>query len=95
MLELQPDSVNPPFGSTALGPTLEILGYRAYHWPGHGLPDDRPYQHIDAEYMRAEEYDDFIEDPSWFIFTRYMPRVTEAYAPLAKLPQWVGRNCAR
>ena len=95
VLELQPDTVNSPFGSTALGPTLEILNYSSYQWPGHGLPDDRPYQYIDAEHMRPEEYDDFIEDPSWFLFTRYLPRVTEAYAPLAKLPQLAGRTSIR
>ena len=95
VLELQPDSVNSPFGSVALGPTLEVLGYKGYEWPGHGLPDDRPYQYIDREYMRADEYDYFIEDPSWFYFTRYLPRATEAYAPLARLPQFAGRTSVR
>ncbi len=95
VLELQPDSVNSPFGSTALGPTLEMLGYKGYEWPGHGLPDDRPYQYIDREYMRGDEYDDFIEDPSWYYFTRYLPRVTEAYAPFARMPQLAGRTSVR
>ena len=95
VLELQPDSVNSPFGTTALGPTLEMVGYRSYQWPGHGLPNDRPYQYLDHENMRAEEYDDFIEDPSWFYFTRYLPRVCEAYEPLAKLPQLAGRTSVR
>jgi len=71
------------------------VGYRSYQWPGHGLPNDRPYQYLDHENMRAEEYDDFIEDPSWFYFTRYLPRVCEAYEPLAKLPQLAGRTSVR
>ncbi len=95
VLELQPDSVNSPFGGTALGPTLEILGYKGYEWPGHGLPDDRPFQYIDREYMKGDEYDDFIEDPSWFYFTRYLPRVCEAYEPLARMPQLAGRTSVR
>lgn len=95
VLDLQPDSVNSPFGSTALGPTLEAIGYRSYQWPGHGLPDDRPFQYLDHENMRAEEYDDFIEDPSWFYLTRYLPRVCDAYEPLAKLPQLAGRTSIR
>jgi len=95
VLDLQPDSVNSPFEATALGPTLEVLNYRSMQWPGHGLPDHRPYQYIDGEHMRPEEYDDFIEDPSWFLFTRYLPRVCEAYAPLAKLPQLAGRTSVR
>ena len=95
ILQLQPDSVNSPFGSTALGPTLEILGYKGYEWPGHGLPDDRPYQYIDREYMKGDEYDAFIEDPSWFYLTRYLPRITEAYVPFERMPQLAGRTSVR
>lgn len=95
ILDLQPDSVNSPFGGTALGPTLELVGYRSYQWPGHGLPEDRPFQYIDHENMRADEYDDFLEDPSWFYLTRYLPRVCDAYEPLAKLPQLAGRTSVR
>lgn len=95
VLDLQPDSVNSPYAATALGPTLEILDYRSMQWPGHGLPDNRPYQYIDGEHMSPEEYDDFIGDPSWFLFTRYLPRVCGAYAPLAKLPQLAGRTSVR
>lgn len=94
-LELQPDAVVSPFGMTALGPTFELIGYRSYRWPGHGLPDDRPYQYIDHENMLGEEYDEFIQDPSWFCFTRYLPRVSDAYAPLAKLPQLAGHTSIR
>ncbi|MFH1043732.1 MAG: uroporphyrinogen decarboxylase family protein [Pseudomonadota bacterium] len=93
--DLQPDSVNPPFSSTALGPTLEMLGYKGYQWPGQSLPDDRPYQYLDKEYMRADEYDAFMEDPSWFVFTRILPRTTTAFEPLAKLPQLAARTSVR
>jgi len=95
VLELQPDSVTSPYAATALGPTLEMLDYRSMQWPGHGLPDNRPYQYLDGEHMLSEEYDDFIEDPSWFLFTRYLPRVCEAYAPLGKLPRLAGRTSMR
>lgn len=87
---LQPDIVSAGLSAIAFGPLLEMIGYRAVQWPGHGLPDNRPFQYLDREYMSPAEYDDFIEDPSWFIFTRYLPRIAEAYAPLAKLPQLGG-----
>jgi hypothetical protein len=87
---LQPDIVSASLNAIAFGPLAEMIGYRALQWPGHGLPDNRPFQYLDREYLRADEYDDFIEDPSWFLFTRYLPRVAEAYEPLAKLPQLGG-----
>jgi hypothetical protein len=55
-------------------PVMDTLGYRAFKWPGHGLPDDAMYQYVEAEYMKAEEYDDFISDPSDFMLRVWAPR---------------------
>ncbi len=93
--ELEPDAVSSPFGLTAIGPVLEKLGFRAYQWPGHGLPDNRPYQYIDREYMTAAEYDLYLAEPNWFILTRYMPRVAEAFAPFAEIPTLNGTSNVR
>jgi hypothetical protein len=55
---------------------LEILDYKLYAWPGHGLAKDAPgYQFVEGEYMFAEEYDDLIRDPSDFWMRTYLPRV--------------------
>jgi hypothetical protein len=93
--DLEPDAVSSPFGVTAIGPVLELLGFRAYEWPGHGLPDNRPYQYIDREYMTAAEYDLYLSEPNWFILTRYMPRIAEAFAPFAEIPTLDGTNNVR
>ncbi len=93
--DLQPDAATSPFALLALGPVLELLGFRAYQWPGHGLPDNRPYQYLDREYMTAAEYDLYLEEPNWFILTRYMPRVSEAFAPFANLPELNGSSGVR
>lgn len=95
VLDLEPDAVTSPFGLTAIGPSLELLGFRAYQWPGHGLPDNRPYQYIDREYMTADEYDLYLQEPNWFILTRYMPRVAEAFAPFAEIPTLNGSTGVR
>jgi hypothetical protein len=43
------------------------------------------YQYVEAEYMRADEYDEFISDPSAFWLRRQLPRVFGAPEPLQGL----------
>ena len=62
---------------------LEILDYKIYAWPGHGIPEDSPgWQYIEGEYMTPDEYDDLIRDPSDFWIRTYLPRVFGALEPL-------------
>jgi hypothetical protein len=57
------------------GEALDLLDYKLYKWPGHGLPDDSfGWQFIEGEYMTADEYDDLIHDPSDFWLRKYLPR---------------------
>jgi uroporphyrinogen-III decarboxylase len=64
------------------GRVMEILDYKLYSWPGHGIPMDSPsYQFVEREYMTADEYDDLICDPSNYWFRTYMPRVFGAFEP--------------
>jgi len=58
-----------------LGKVLEILDYKLYHWPGHGIPSNRPYQCVEDEYMKADEYDHFLIDPSDYFMRIYLPRI--------------------
>jgi hypothetical protein len=68
------------------GKVMEILDYRQYSWPGHGLPVNSPgMQYVEGEYMTAEEYDDLLLDPSDFWFRIYLPRVFNALAPFSAL----------
>src|SRR4030042_2025380 len=63
-------------------------------WPGHGLPDDASMQQfVEGEYMKADEYDILLKDPSDFCFRYYLPRTLGALAPLANfspLPHILG-----
>jgi hypothetical protein len=86
--DLQPDCVGSPFTNSAIGPMLDLIDYQQLRWPGHGLADDSSYQYIDTELMKPDEYDLYIEDPSYFWLNRYLPRVGGAFAGLAKLPQF-------
>ncbi len=62
------------------GEVLDILDYKLYVWPGHGLPDNAPgWQFVEGEYMTVDEYDDLIRDPSDFWLRKYLPRVFGAF----------------
>ncbi len=75
-----PDSLSsaPIYGP---GKVFDILDYKLYRWPGHGVPETAPYQCVEAEYMHADEYDLFINDPSNFFQRFYLPRVFGAMGP--------------
>jgi hypothetical protein len=75
-----------PYGLTLLGPILDKLGFLQLKWAGGGLPDDAAYQFVEGEYMKAEEYDHFLMDPSDFIVRGYLPRICGKLQGLTKLP---------
>jgi len=68
------------------GRMLDLLDYKMYRWPGHGMAEDAvDYQFVEAEYMQAEEYDALINDPSDFWLRSYLPRVFGSFEPFRKL----------
>ncbi len=69
------------------GRVLEMLDNKLYKWPGHGLGMDVSlYQYIEGEYMKPDEYDALINDPSDFTIRVFMPRVMGVLSPLKDLP---------
>jgi len=84
VLDFRPDAyvgmfVVPP------GKLFDLLDYKLYKWPGRGVPADISYQCVDAEYMKADEYDALIDDPSDFWLRTYFPRIFGALRPLENL----------
>ena len=69
----------------SVGRVGEALDDRLYTWPGHGVSDDNTFQFNEGEYMKADEYDALIQDPSDFWWRTYLPRVWGAAGPLTKL----------
>jgi hypothetical protein len=82
--EFQPDGHGGAAGSVP-GKMYDILDYKLYAWPGHGVPKTSSYQALEGEYMKADEYDHLIRDPSDFFKTRFLPRIMGALQPLQKL----------
>jgi hypothetical protein len=85
LLEFQPDTYAPPHPITAVGPAMERIGYRQMQWPGHGTGENVSYQYLDREYMKAEEYEDYLFDPTGFYLSKYLPRVADGFAGLERL----------
>jgi hypothetical protein len=84
-MDLQPDA----HGGCAVpspGKFLDILDFKLYKWPDHGVPKDTTYQCIEGEYMKADEYDLFIHNPLYFFYYVWPSRVFGALEPLATLP---------
>ena len=72
------DSYGGP-GLVFSGKVFDILDYHQYSWPGHGLGDNATtYQFNEAQYMSADEYDRFIDDPADFGFRVLTPRTIGA-----------------
>jgi uroporphyrinogen-III decarboxylase len=89
ILDFKPDT---HMGAAGAGPGkfYEILDYKLYSWPGHGVPPERSYQCNEAEYMKPEEYDLFITDPSLYFRNFYLPRVFGALKGFTMLPPFTG-----
>ncbi|MFC2070698.1 uroporphyrinogen decarboxylase family protein [Chloroflexota bacterium] len=65
---------------------FEAIDYKMYKWPGNGLATDvEMFQFVEDEYMRADEYDDFIQDPSDYALRVFMPRTVGALEPLKNM----------
>jgi hypothetical protein len=69
------------------GKALEILDPRQSRWPGYGVSPYHGHQSIEIDNMRGDEYDDFINDPSDYMFRIHMSRTSEKLAGLANLPK--------
>jgi len=74
LLDFEPD-VNPGIGIPTPGRVFDLLDYKLYAWPGHGVLPSSTYQCKEAEYMMADEYDALIRDPNYFFTTTYFPRI--------------------
>jgi len=72
------DQVPYPFAVIS-GSILDALGVSFLKWPGakdeiQRLKDEQPFQYVEGEYMKADEYKEFFEDPTGFTLRKIMPR---------------------
>jgi hypothetical protein len=82
-LYFQPDSILGVYNNP--GPALAV-GDRMTKFPGHGMDPNGSFQFVEGEYMKAEDYDAFLEDPADWSIRTYWPRVFAELEGLAMLP---------
>ena len=76
----------PSTAVAASGDALDAVGMRQIQWPGGDLDPMRPFQFVEGEYMKADEYDEFLSDPSDWTIRKYMPRIYGKLEGLGMLP---------
>jgi hypothetical protein len=87
ILDYEPDLYFPPMtGISTSGAVHETLGNTQIKWPGHGVSPGLSFQFVEGEYMREDEYDALLKDPSDFAVRTYMPRIFSSLAGLGMLP---------
>ncbi len=83
--DFEPDAYNSPVNIVP-GKVLDILDLKFYQWPGHGVDKNSEYQFVEDDYMKAEEYQDLIDDPTGFFLNVYFPRIFGALEPFTAFP---------
>jgi len=69
----------PPIVQVYYASIFDALGIRYFKWPGaknenFRLKDTQPYQFLETEFMKAEEYEEFFADPTGFCIRKIIPR---------------------
>ena len=66
----------------------QAIGLKYYATPGVDLPPDTGFQYLeppqDSAWMRPEEYDLLIEDPTGYLFNVWLPRVSADVSPMGQ-----------
>jgi hypothetical protein len=83
--DFTPDAYNAPT-TIVPGRVLDILDFKLCRWPGHGVSEKSEYQYVEKEYMKADEYQDLIDDPTGFFMNIYFPRIFGALKLLGNMP---------
>jgi len=84
IVDLEPEMFHMP--ESLPGPVLEALDCKLIKWPGHDFPGNQTFQFVEGEYMAADEYDAFLNDPSDFAIRTFLPRAYGNLQPFRMLP---------
>lgn len=66
----------PGYGAVRPSKPMDLLGIKQFRWPGGSLPDDRPFQFVEGEYMLQSEYDEMLSNPNGFAVKKLWPRIS-------------------
>jgi hypothetical protein len=66
------------------GKVLELVDPKDMIWPGHGT--SATHQYIEDEFMKPDEYEALLEDPTDYMLRFYLPRISGAMEPFERMP---------
>ena len=66
-------------------PFFEILGITDFKWPGGELGENAPNQYIEDEYLKEDEYDEYLADPDIFTYKKLWPRFSKTMALMTNI----------
>ncbi len=75
-----------PFPNVRCGEMWDLLEPKMYKYAGHGLPDNCSPQFVEHEFLKGDEWESFLENPSDFHIRTFLPRSYRAAEPLKNLP---------
>ncbi|SFG54298.1 Uroporphyrinogen decarboxylase (URO-D) [Desulfotomaculum arcticum] len=61
-------------------PMFDAMGSKLYKFPGIGLEENSTFQYNEEEYMKPEDYDDFIANPTEWLVTNFLPRISTEFS---------------
>ncbi|UCG67350.1 MAG: hypothetical protein JSW12_10360 [Deltaproteobacteria bacterium] len=70
------------------GNFYKILDVKQIKLPGQGVSPHHTLRFIEGEFMKADEYDAFLDDRTDFMLRRYLPRIFGALEPFSQLPSF-------
>jgi uroporphyrinogen-III decarboxylase len=80
------DTDSMPMAAASSGAVYELMRTRTNKWPGGGLPDDAAMiQFVEDEYMKEDDYDLYLRNPTDYILRYFLPRTQGIFEPLAEL----------
>lgn len=84
MEEVEQDGLPSP--NVRSGYLWDLVKPRMYKWAGQGLQDNCSPQYVELEFLKADEWDAYMDNPADFHFRAFLPRAYETAKPLEKLP---------
>lgn len=60
-------------------PMFDVMGSKLYKFPGIGLEETSTYQFNEQEYMKADDYDDFIANPTMWLLQNFLPKISTEF----------------
>jgi len=61
-------------------PMFDVMGSKLYKFPGISLEENSTFQYVEEEYMKADDYDEFTANPTGWLLSKYLPRISEEFS---------------